>query len=333
MIYLRQVKETNMLNNVVKICLTLVLFMDLTAVASTIGLVRQAGVEFEEVDKTVSEILGEDYSVKRFVLKKDSKYTQFLDFVKKEKPALVILMDNVAVNFGKKLAKESDKSLANIPTISAMGLNLKDQLKGQATMSGVAYEVPAFTILTNFRNLLADKRLINVLTIYRDDEFANMMTDAQKQLDREGINLIGVDASHVKGSQLNSFLNRHLSETYHGAKIDAILVMTDNILMNKSTFAPIWLKKARTLKVPFLCGVKNLAISKINFCSYASFPDHNELGDQVSQQVFAILEDESSPEEVGVEYILAVKQIANHQLLKQKKINLKKEAEKALVKE
>ncbi len=330
---LLQVKIINIPRAITKICLMIGLLCSCSAIASTIALVRRSGVEFEEVDRTTSEILGEDYRIERLILDKTIKYEDFIKFVKEVQPSLLLLMDNTAVDFGKKLTEEKDSKLASTPTISAMGLNLRERLKGRRTMSGVAYEVPAFTILTNFRNLLADRKLINVITIYRENEFSDMMIDAQKQLNREGINLIGLDASHVHGSELISFLNRHLKETYHGSIIDAILVMTDNILINKSTFTSVWLKKAKSLNIPLLCGVKNLTLSNVNLCSYAAFPDHDELGNQISQQVFSILEDNFLPVELGVEYILAVKQIANPKLLKKSNIKLKPEAQKILIKE
>lgn len=290
--------------------------------ASDIGLVRQKGYLFEQFEKTIVEILGSQYKVHTFVLEDHMKYSSFLSFVRSKRLKMLVLMDNAAVKFGKRLSFESDKNLSDLPSVSAMGLNLKEQLRGFRSMSGVAYEVPALTNLINFRNLLKDKKLTNVLTVYRHSVFSNMMRDAQMQLNREGINLIGLDASSLRGDELTFFLERYLSDLYYGNKIDAVLVMADNVLISRENFSTVWINKARSLNIPFICGVKSLVAEDLDFCSYASYPDHVELANQVSQQIFSIIEEGANPEELGVEYILSVKEVVNLPLLKSKSVLL-----------
>ena len=115
-----------MLRMLVWTCFAFTLVAENLALARTIGLVRQAGAAFEEVDKTISDIVGEDYSLERMVIDKTTDYASFLKFVKDKKPDLLILMDNAPVRFGKMLSKEKSKKLANLPSVSAMGLNLKE---------------------------------------------------------------------------------------------------------------------------------------------------------------------------------------------------------------
>ncbi|NRA63330.1 MAG: hypothetical protein HRU19_02535 [Pseudobacteriovorax sp.] len=298
-----------------------------------VGIVMESGPEFQVVEKSVSSILeDEDIKVLRFKLSKDAKYSDFLKFVKSKNPEVLVLMDNRAMEFGKQLAKEKDPVLNGIKSVAAMGLNLKTELKNDKNISGVAFEVPAYTILTNFRSLVKNRKLENVLVIYRHDQFALMVEEAKRQLDREGIRLIAIDASDQPAGKLKSFLSSYLKPSYQGIRLDAILVITDSKLMNQKTFSSVWVSKARSLKIPMLCGIKKFVSPEFNFCSYASFPDHVELGAQISQMVFSLLDGESTPEELGVEYILSVQQAVNEPMLKNMNIELKPDAKDKLIK-
>ncbi|MCM8526156.1 MAG: hypothetical protein NE327_06540, partial [Lentisphaeraceae bacterium] len=57
----------------------------------------------------------------------------------------------------------------------------------------------------------------------------------------------------------------------------------------------------------------------MQFCAYAASPNHRDLGSQVTEMIFAII-DGSTPEEIGVEYILSVEKTANMAKMSDNKI-------------
>lgn len=286
------------------------------ALAAKVLIVRQAANDFADVKTGIQNALGTAHTVADYVIDGDTKYDAFKSKVNEEKPDLLVVMDNKAVKFAQELNTEADPKLKNMRGIATMGLNLKKVLAGSKTIAGVAYEVPAFTVITQFRYIVKQP-IKNVMVIYRKSQFEGTVSEAQAQLKREGVNLIALDAES-KGTDpkdLVSFIDDNLKDEVDGTKVDAIWVLSDNALMNKETFAPFWVTRAREMKVPFLCGIEKFASKDLDFCSYSASPQHKDLGQQVSEMIFAVLEEGRKPADIGVDYILSVSKLLNAERL------------------
>lgn len=280
--------------------------------AATLMTVSFDTAEMRVVRETVARDLKKHKHVD-FIIDKNSDYAQFIAALEKNKPDFVALLDNKAVNFMKRLEEEKKpQNLSHIQAAATMALNLRNVLQGSGRICGIHYEVPAFTIITRFRSLM-ERTITRVLAPYRASEFEWMISEGKKQLQKEGIELIAVDveANGREQEAINKLVEKTLSEEYEGKKIDAVLVPTDNVILNKEAFAAIWLRKARSLKVPFLCNIEKFTSKDFDFCTFAAFPDLVALGHQLAEQINEVLENGSSVSDLGVDYIIGVQEALN----------------------
>jgi ABC-type uncharacterized transport system substrate-binding protein len=265
--------------------------------------------EFETMLK--SELT--DYEIS--VLKVSSKTTNndFAESVKHEKPDYLLLVDNRSVELALQFIKDKKEIAQNLTGVSTMALNLKEILSsGQKNIAGIAYEVPGFSIITQFRYLL-DQNIHNVLVFYRKSLFGKTIDEAREQLGREGVNLIALDVEQAGRDQasINAFLEKNLTPVHDNKKVDVVWVLSDNALINGSNFAQIWIPKARSLPIPFVGGIKQFSSAAMDFCVFTSSPNHNDLAHQTTDLLLSIIEKENRPEEVGIEYILSVDKSLN----------------------
>jgi ABC-type uncharacterized transport system substrate-binding protein len=273
-------------------------------------------VSFDSADmRVVKETMARDLKKHQHIdllIQKNSEYEQFLAAIQKHRPDFLALLDNKAVNFMKRLEEEKPVGFASIQGAATMALNLRNILQDSKKICGIHYEVPAFTIITRFRSLL-QKPITTVLAPYRASEFEWMMSEAKQQLQKEGIELIGVnvEADGRDTESINRMVEKTLGGEYGGRKIDAILVPTDNVILNREAFAKVWLQKARSLKVPFLCNIEKFTSKDFDFCTFAAYPDLVALGHQLAEQITEALENGSSVADLGVDYIIGVQETIN----------------------
>ena len=296
------------------------MFLGVPAYAGKVLIVRKPSKHFLEVKNAITQEL-EGHTIIDFILEKNASYAAFKSMILVKRPDLMVLMDNTAVKMGIDLGKEDDPFLRSVPSVATMALNLNKLLKNNKKIAGVAYEVPGFTVITQFRQILT-KPIKKVLVMYRKSEFADTIKDLKFRLGREKIELIALnaEAGGKNIESINQYLNDNISTKVGRNKIDAVLVLSDNIMLNKKSFGNIWLQKAKTIGIPFLCGIDRFVSREIDFCTYGASPNHVSLGEQVSELVLAVLEDGESPEDLGVEKIISVVKKLN--LDKVMKLNL-----------
>ena len=279
---------------------------------------RQGSVNYQEVVNSVKEEVDGEFEIVDHILDADSSYNDFAKKVRAEKPNLLLLLDNQAVDFARKFNTEKDEFAKNLKSVAAMGLNLREILKGNKNICGVEYEVPAYSLITNYR-FTVDKNIKTALVFYRKSEHEMMISTAEKQLAKEGITLKAID-TESRGSgkkEVNFFLKRNLIREIYHKNIDVVWVISDSVMMNNDNFGDVWLNAANRKKVAFISGISSFASEEMNFCVYAASPNHQDLGNQVAQLLFSVLSDGVEPAEIGVEYILSVKKSLNKKKLRE----------------
>lgn len=295
-----------------KIGAFLLVFAPTVAAAGKLLVVRKDYENFNLVKEGINAEIRSAHEAVDFLITDETSYETFAAKVRETKPDLLLIMDNISVAYATRFNQEPDEYAKNLKSVATMSLNLKKELKGSKNICGISYEVPAFSIISQFRYLVTNP-IKNVLVFYRKSEFEQTIEEAREQLSRTGINLIALDAEANGDSKdaIVKYLSDHLKEEVNGTKIDAIWVISDNGLLNEKTFGAIWVKRGRTFKIPFICGLEVFVSKKVNFCSYAAAPNHRDLGLQVATQALSILDEGQTPEQVGVDYILSVVKTAN----------------------
>ena len=293
--------------------------------AEKVLIFRQGSANFEEVVKSVKAEIDGELDLVDHVLSKDAKYPEFAQKVRAEKPDLLLLLDNKAVNFAKKFNQEPDEYAKNLKGVAAMGLNLRKELEGNKNICAVEYEVPAYTLITGFKYLVK-RDIKNVLVFYRKSEQQEMIDNATKLLSKEGITLNAMDteAWGKREEDVKFFLQRNVMRKMYHKGIDLVWVMSDSVMLDNDNFATVWVNAARKNKMPFIAGLKSFSEPKMQFCAYSASPNHTDLGSQVAEMLFAVM-DGSTPEEIGVEYILSVEKNLNMDKVKDNNIEINEE--------
>ena len=299
------------MKNTLHISLFLLLITTLSVSAEKILIFRQGSANFEELVKSVKAEIDGELELVDHVLSEKATYKEFADKTRAEKPDLLLLLDNKAVNYAKKFNEEKDDYAKNLKGVAAMGLNLRKELKGNKNICAVEYEVPAYTIITGFRYMVK-KDIKNVLVFYRKSEQQEVIDSAAKLLSKEGITLNAMDTEEYgkEDKDVKFFLQRNvLREMYHKGN-DLVWVISDSVMLDNDNFAEVWVNAARKNKMPFIAGIKSFSTTKMQFCTYSASPNHRDLGSQVTEMIFALI-DGSTPQEIGIEYILSVEKRAN----------------------
>lgn len=305
--------------------LFIMLTVSLSVSAEKLLIFRQGSANFEEVVKAVKQEIGEELEIVDHVLTDKAKYKEFHDKTRAEKPDLLLLLDNKAVKFAKRFNSEKDDYAKNLKSVAAMGLNLRKELEGSKNICAIEYEVPAYTLITGFRYMVK-KDIKNVLVFYRKSEQQSIIDNATALLKKEGINLQAMNAEEYGESdeQVNFFLQRNMMREMYHKGTDLVWVISDSVMLNNNNFAEVWVNAARKNKIPFIAGIKSFASPDMQFCAYAASPNHKDLGSQVTEMIFALL-DGATPEEIGVEYILSVEKNANMKKIAANKIEVNPE--------
>ncbi len=271
---------------------------------------RSSGAAFKEVGSILSKDLSKRYVIKEIEVDKTYAQETFDSEVTSQAPDLLVLMDNLSVSLANKYNLAAKKKIKGV---ALMGLNLKGFLKGNDSISGIAYEVPAFTLLTRFR-FISETPIKKVAVLYRRSLFGADIDSAKQLLKSEGIELDATNVEEGGGSteQVQAAVRAKLpSIASGGTKADAIWVMLDSVLLSGALFKEVWLPAAHDSKMPFLAGIEDFAKKELNFCTYAMSPSLSDLGSQASQMIDSILRDGSNPKDLGVEELIAVNAVVN----------------------
>ncbi len=293
--------------------------------AAKILLLRLPVPEMKTLARSVEKNLR-DHQLEEVVLADNASYEDFVEAVKSKNPDVLALLDNSTIAYAERYLKEL-KSPKTLYAAATMGLNLKSILKDHPKICGIAFEVPAFQVLTRFRTY-AKSSIETVLAPYRKSEFGPSMDEAVQQLAKVQIKLIPFDLDSYSGNRdkLDQALLQNLATQVQGQRIDAILIPTDSELLNQQNLKKVWIRKANELPIPFLCNIESLTQKRQNFCAFAAYPDIDDLGRQFSDQIRQILESGFSPKDLGVEYIASAKDKFNLDKMRALKIEVREES-------
>jgi len=274
---------------------------------------RKEGKGFDDVFSGMKKELQGKYTVTDFAVEKATSCLEIQEKFISGHPDLIVLMDNKPLDCALKynLAQTSDSK--RMRGVALMGLNLKAILKGNAFISGIAFESPAYTLLIQYRYVVK-KPLKHVLAFYRKSLFQETMAAATKQLLTEGVQLeaVNVEAEGVSKDAVAHFVSENLKKyATQTDRYDVVWVLLDSGILTQSLFQEVWLPVARSSKIPFVTGAEELVMPELDFATFAVTPNFSDLANQAVQQVESILVDHVSPKDLGVEELISVNKILN----------------------
>jgi ABC-type uncharacterized transport system substrate-binding protein len=291
--------------------------------------IRKSARPFIEVLQGLKDDIDGSYPITDYIITEETDFKSFKEKVLATNPKLLIVMDNLAVDYALKLTKEKSPSLAEMSVVAAMALNLEKILQGENNFCGISYEIPAFSMITNFKSFLAND-IKNVSVLFRKSEFNSVINTEKVRLKREKISLKPQDMeeSGKSSEDVSQAVKKWMTSNQTKVKdSDLHWIMLDNGILNSKNFLSDWIPFVRSNQTPFICGLEKLASKKFDFCVYAASPVHYDLGSQLSQIVFSILEDGLTPKEIKVESIVSIKKTLNLSRAEQINIPVKSKEE------
>ncbi len=305
-----------------RLFLAFLLLMASTVLAKDkVLILRSAGAAFEEALNGLTEELGNEFVINEIILQKDAPLEFHLS-IQKTSPAVVVLMDNAAINIYKDYVRALSDSSLETPSISLMAIYLDRVIQGLKRGTGIRYEIPAVVSAVNMR-AIARKPLKKIGVVYRKF-MANLITENKELCRAEDLELIGLELPNEISGKPGA-LRTALRTLVKKVDVDAIWILNDNALLDIKFIREVWLPELNELKIPSIVGAEVLVNPQLGLGTLAVMPDHYAIGKQAAALLFELLSIKNTGELPPVEHPLSVVKVLNlKQALKRLKVDKSK---------
>jgi len=203
--------------------------------------------------------------------------------VRRHRPKSVVLMNNPTVSSYRDFQRSSGS--ATLPPVVIVMSSFLDSARMPAMRAtGISYEVPLITVVTNLRKLI-DRPIDRIGVIHRPE--LTGFVDGQAALAAR--EKIGVVRELVSSSPNASELKRALRRLKQRA--GAIWVLNDDHLLTPKLITEAWLPGLNERPwAPTIVGAASLVSPLQSFGTFAVLPDHAGLGAQAAGIIFDLAE-------------------------------------------
>lgn len=306
-------KEGLTMSYIVQLVIVLMLLVDSIPAKDLILVIRRDGKDFEDALKGLTEELKVDFDFKDKKIEKKTGVSEIQAEIASVHPKTIVLMDNSAITLFKKYQAGLKEGEAIIPSVSIMGVFIKDAIGEIKNASGISYEIPIVTSIVNLRSVLGSS-MKKVGVIHR--EFLKDFIEKNRAFCKmEGIEIIDISLPN-KSDDYKKLLKNSLKTLFEEKNIDVLWVPNDNAFLNVENIQGVWIPAVKKEKKPVVVGVELLVNPKLDFGTFAVLPDHVALGSQAAEMIYDIRDNEWKCEERRVDPPLAVFKIINLQQAK-----------------
>ncbi len=270
-----------------------------------------------EIYGRLTEELSQELSVIAYEVHSNTTAEDLKKQISEVKPRCVVLMNNPTLKLYKTYQQSQPKGTKFPPAVVVMSSFLEEQYSSLENTTGIAYELPAVTLFTNLRSLLASP-VKRVGVIYRP-MFKRYLARQMRLAEQEHVETVGIQVStHPSEREVRRALKQLKAEG-----VDALWVLNDNALLTPKMISSAWLpgiKKAGQL--PVIVGTSALLSAKNPFGTFAMVPDHGALGVQAANLVFEIADNGWALSQAKVQLPLSVRTVVDIKRARQQ-FNLK----------
>jgi ABC-type uncharacterized transport system substrate-binding protein len=246
--------------------------------------------------------IGEDFDVVPRFVKDDGAPKDVERAMREVEPSVVVLMNNPTVRLYRNYQRLATPQRKAIPSVAVLTSFLRETTPGIANLTGIIYEVPLVTSLVNLRALL--RQPVKRVGVVHRPAFKSYVAEQRALLTPEGFELIGVEVDGHRPDDIAPAIDRLRLE-----HVDAIWVLNDNALLEKSMLQKGWLPALRGNKTPVVVNVSSLISKQVSFGTFGILPDHHALGVQAGNMVTAVAEKGFTTANVELEYPLSVETV------------------------
>lgn len=210
----------------------------------------------------------------------DQATTAIAHAMSEHAPACVVLMNNPTVHAY--AAYQSVARLTHYPPAVVVMTSFLDRRPGIADATGISYEVPLITVVTNLRKLMSSP--VERVGVIRRTVLHPFVTRQAELARREQITVVEQAVSTDPNAAELKYALRELKQ-----RCDAVWILNDDHLLSQRLIAEGWLPglNERPYK-PAIVGAASLVSPGQSFGTFAVLPDHTALGVQTANLVFDI---------------------------------------------
>ncbi|HET9960628.1 MAG TPA: hypothetical protein VFQ61_39425 [Polyangiaceae bacterium] len=253
-----------------------------------------------EVWAALSDELGRELELVAVQVEGENATAHIAEAVTRHRPTALVLMNNPTLTaYGQYQRQQPPRAHAR-PGIAVMASFLDERPHHLRDVTGISYEVPLITVITNLRKLIQSP--IERIGVVRRNALSRFVGRQSALARREKIRVIEAEVgANPNPSELKRAL-RNLKQ-----RCDAIWVLNDDHLLSQTLIAGGWLPGLNERPwVPVIVGAQSLVSPANSFGTFAMLPDHTALGVQAANLVFDIAnEDWSLPAGDDVELPLS----------------------------
>jgi hypothetical protein len=197
----------------------------------------------------------------------------------RHRPACVVLMNNPTV-LAYARYQTASRQAHYAPAIVVMTSFLDRRPAAIADATGISYEVPLITVVTNLRRLVSSP--VERVGVIRRQPLHGFVERQAQLARREQIAVVEQGVSLEPNAAELKYALRELKQ-----RCDAIWILNDDRLLSQRLIADGWLPglNERPYK-PAIVGAASLVSPAQSFGTFAVLPDHTALGVQTANRVF-----------------------------------------------
>jgi hypothetical protein len=201
--------------------------------------------------------------------------------LRRYRPGAIVLMNNPTLSAYRDLQRSSNGSRF-APAVVVMSSFLEHRMSDLAAVTGIAYEVPLITVVTNLRRLMASP--INRIGIIARPRLGGFVDRQAALAARENIVVVTEKVSQDPDrAEIRRALRRLKSDS------DALWVLNDDQLLTPRLIADAWLPGLNERPwIPAIVGAAPLVSPGVGFGTFALLPDHTALGAQAAHLLLDI---------------------------------------------
>lgn len=262
----------------------LILFLSSITFAKTVLVLRPDGSEYSKAEHGLRSELS-SYEYHTLISSSTSEQKQLRKKIDSIAPDFIVVMENHNLN------RLIDLSLNGMdfsqhPVFSILSLNLKSTIKNQSHFYGIEVEVPAYTLITQFRKV--SHSTVSKIGVFHQKELSFRIQEAKKTLKQEEINLVSycLDCkTPISNRLLLQMLKNEYREMIFEDEIDAIWMIEDNLSLNQTTLEHFWTRIVKNSSIPILTPFTSYTNPTINLGHFSAQAKYYELGTQVGLQI------------------------------------------------
>jgi hypothetical protein len=229
--------------------------------------------------------LGDDYQLIAVRLEAASDSPIIEEALRLYQPSGLVLMNNPTVNAYRHFQRKHP-GIKFPPAIIVMTSFLETSVKDIRGATGISYEIPLITAMTNLRRLLALKQE-RVGVISR----APLRGFIQRQVELCAREKVAVIQEEVSQSPNASELKRAIRRLKQRA--DVIWILNDDKLLTRNLISEAWVVGLDERPwLPTIVGAASLVSARSNLGTFAVLPDHVALGAQAASMLLDLAEND-----------------------------------------